>query len=263
MLKLYYETLVSTIVESLRIETFNVTYDEFLKDIKSSIPLSLFFCGNIHDLDLTEGSFELQHQNRLERMNSVTSEDFANGESQGGPTGILYRSILISFATTIMNSFHVSEGDDTFRRLQSCISFLDVETPRIEFTSIRSSNETENRNHPDPPPPSLSDRVSFTLSNSPSTASCNKSTAASEASSTTAAAPDSPEPPSPDKSGVMLERRALSKVPTIANDHDLVFLEDKRTKKKLSTHLSPRKARAMRRKLYLDLYRDAVNRKLI
>ena len=37
----------------MNVESVDVTYEEFLLDVKASIPISLFFCGNI------QGSFDL------------------------------------------------------------------------------------------------------------------------------------------------------------------------------------------------------------
>ena len=31
----------------MNVESVDVTYEEFLLDVKASIPISLFFCGNI------------------------------------------------------------------------------------------------------------------------------------------------------------------------------------------------------------------------
>ena len=62
-----------------------------------------------------------------------------------------------------------------------------------------------------------------------------------------------------------MERQAVHKVPTVATDKELAAILEARsqglkTKKK---SLDPRKARALRRKLYLDLYGEVAQRMLI
>jgi len=58
--------------------------------------------------------------------------------------------------------------------------------------------------------------------------------------------------------------RGMSKVPTIATDCDLANMEERRGKKEgCRTRLNPRKARALRRKLYLELYCEAAKKGFI
>ena len=61
-----------------------------------------------------------------------------------------------------------------------------------------------------------------------------------------------------------LSFRPLFKVPTVATDQEIEAVEESRKKKsKFERAISPRKARAMRRKLYLDLYKEASKQMLI
>ena len=64
-------------------------------------------------------------------------------------------------------------------------------------------------------------------------------------------------------SGVSL--RPLSKVPTVATDQEIAaVLESCQKKNRVDqSSISPRKARAMRRKLYLDLYKEVSSKMLI
>ena len=45
-LRLYYDAFNATL-RAMSVEGADVTYEEFLLDVKASIPISLFFCGNI------------------------------------------------------------------------------------------------------------------------------------------------------------------------------------------------------------------------
>ena len=63
----------------------------------------------------------------------------------------------------------------------------------------------------------------------------------------------------------MLERKLVTKVPTVASEKELQDILENRSndfKKKMKS-LDPRKARALRRKLYLDLYGEVAQRMLI
>ena len=59
--------------------------------------------------------------------------------------------------------------------------------------------------------------------------------------------------------------RPISKVPTVATDQEIAAVLESRQKKTAfaSSTISPRKARAMRRKLYLDLYKEVSSKMLI
>ena len=58
--------------------------------------------------------------------------------------------------------------------------------------------------------------------------------------------------------------RPLFKVPTVASDQEIEAVEESRKRKsKFERPISPRKARAMRRRLYLDLYKEASKQMLI
>ncbi len=60
------------------------------------------------------------------------------------------------------------------------------------------------------------------------------------------------------------ESRGMSKVPTIATESELRRVESmRRAVKQRRLDMDPRKARALRRKLYLDLYRDAASKGFI
>ena len=66
----YYDCFVQTL-RTLNVSEseLDVSFDEFLLDVKASIPISLFFCGNIQDLDTSdETSVEA-------RMASVTHSE--------------------------------------------------------------------------------------------------------------------------------------------------------------------------------------------
>ena len=62
-----------------------------------------------------------------------------------------------------------------------------------------------------------------------------------------------------------LERQALQKVPTVATDKELEAILEARNQgfKAKKKALDPRKARSLRRKLYLDLYGEVAQRMLI
>ena len=65
---------------------------------------------------------------------------------------------------------------------------------------------------------------------------------------------------------VMLERKPVTKVPTVASDQELLDILEARCSDQKSFRnklLTPRKARALRRKLYLDLYSEVAQRMLI
>ena len=51
-LRLYYDAFNATL-RAMSVEGADVTYEEFLLDVKASIPISLFFCGNIQGYQLT------------------------------------------------------------------------------------------------------------------------------------------------------------------------------------------------------------------
>lgn len=59
--------------------------------------------------------------------------------------------------------------------------------------------------------------------------------------------------------------RPLAKVPTVATDQEIAEVLESRQKKSRvdQSSISPRKARAMRRKLYLDLYKEVSSKMLI
>ncbi len=58
--------------------------------------------------------------------------------------------------------------------------------------------------------------------------------------------------------------RPLMKVPTVATDREIQAVEESRQlRSKFENSISPRKARALRRRLYLDLYKEASSKMLI
>ena len=64
---------------------------------------------------------------------------------------------------------------------------------------------------------------------------------------------------------VLMDRKPVTKVPTVASEKELQEILEARSnsiKQKKKT-LDPRKARALRRKLYLDLYGEVAQRMLI
>ena len=63
----------------------------------------------------------------------------------------------------------------------------------------------------------------------------------------------------------MLERKAVTKVPTVASEKELQDILEARSNaiKQKKKSLDPRKARALSRKLYLDLYGEIAQRMLI
>ena len=63
-------------------------------------------------------------------------------------------------------------------------------------------------------------------------------------------------------SALTLEPRGMNKVPTIASESDLRRVEAMKQARR-RWHLDPRKARALRRKLYVDLYREAAGKGFI
>lgn len=63
---------------------------------------------------------------------------------------------------------------------------------------------------------------------------------------------------------IPMANRPITKVPTLASDQEIFGLEEQqRNRKKFEARMTPRKARAIRRKLYLDLYKEASSKMLI
>ena len=62
-----------------------------------------------------------------------------------------------------------------------------------------------------------------------------------------------------------MERKPVTKVPTVASEKELEDILEARSSELMQKKraLDPRKARALRRKLYLDLYGEVVQRMLI
>ena len=67
---------------------------------------------------------------------------------------------------------------------------------------------------------------------------------------------------SPSPELVLLSPRGMSKVPTIASESELRRVEAMRLDRR-RCDLDPRRARALRRKLYVDLYREVAGKGFI
>jgi hypothetical protein len=201
MLRLYYNTVLTTIRNlSVTEAEYSLTWDEFLEEVRVSIPISLFFCGNIQDLDVQSEAAQ---------------------------------------ARTLHAEGSEPEFEDTLRRLSSCLDFFeDPEENRVEFPDWKSyyTEDESGGIHMR----SLSKQPSTEV-NAAEARDCGQR---------------------PQIQLFEMDARGLTKVPTIATDGEVACLELLRKNKK-KLNLDPRKARAMRRKLYLDLYRDAVNKGLI
>ncbi|QQP54758.1 Uncharacterized protein FKW44_007694 [Caligus rogercresseyi] len=155
----YYEAFSGAVKASgTPLEYVNLTYDNFMDDIRASMPLSIFFCGNVRDLQLDEDF-------------PVISDD----ESE----------------------FICMKADTT----SSC----GEGQPSLPLNESNNNEEEE-------------------------------------------------------REGLfLLERRGLKKIPTIASHRELCKMEKMKEEGQKIGDIPPKEARAMRRKLYLDLYREALS----
>ncbi|CAB4061400.1 unnamed protein product [Lepeophtheirus salmonis] len=149
-------------------------YESFSSVVKAvaSIPLSIFFCGNVRDLQLEE-EFPLITDDESEFISMNISSDSSSSSTSGEPTSPIVK-------TNISLSSHSSEEQDDSTKQQQT-------QPKL----------------------------------------------------------------------LLLERRGLKKIPTIASHRELCKLEKLKEEGKKIGDITPKEARAMRRKLYLDLYREA------
>lgn len=223
-LKLYYDSLTATL-RSLDVgeDQLKISYAEFLEDVRSSTPLSLFFCGNIQDL-------ELNPEASLARTVSDSDE------------GCLRPPLS---PTTPSAEASV---EDTYKRLQSCLGFF--EDGSAAAAAALKSPENGNESTAE---------VQVTFS-SPNENGEDDSVFLTPTEGTS-------EDPPPPTGMVLLSRKSLAKVPTIASENDLLDLESLRARNQMMGRgerkkLDKRKARAMRRKMYLDLYKEAANKGL-
>uniref|UniRef100_A0A0K2V6W4 CHK kinase-like domain-containing protein n=1 Tax=Lepeophtheirus salmonis TaxID=72036 RepID=A0A0K2V6W4_LEPSM len=169
----YYESF-SSVVKAVGVsfEDINLSFENFMDDIRASIPLSIFFCGNVRDLQLEE-EFPLITDDESEFISMNISSDSSSSSTSGEPTSPIVK-------TNISLSSHSSEEQDDSTKQQQT-------QPKL----------------------------------------------------------------------LLLERRGLKKIPTIASHRELCKLEKLKEEGKKIGDITPKEARAMRRKLYLDLYREA------
>lgn len=220
----YYKSLLA-VIRSLGVDDslFALSYEEFLADIKASTPLSLFFCGNIQDLEVSSEATSVRHDPSLVCLNEA-------GENNAGV-------------------------EETFQRLQSCFNILVdpwVESePPSPMKSVYKTAED------------AAGGISISFGgDGGSKFSSGEEFVERQEEEDLNGVPASEEESKPRM--FALGRKGMYKVPTIATDSDLAYFESlKKRNKAKCNKIDARRARAMRRKLYLDLYREAATKGLI
>lgn len=204
---LYYNCFCATI-KNLNVteEQFSLSYDEYLMDIKASIPLSLFFCGNIQDLEVN---------NEAALARAVSIEDTKDN-------GV----------------------EEAFQSLHSCFDFM-LDDPELggqpEFPDLKRVYKNDDE---------AKGGIQMTIAEEED----------HEGAMAIPASNSRPRDGPPQM--IALSPKTLSKVPTIASDKDLESLVTMRRSRK-GVKIDPREARALRRRLYLDLYKEAASKGLI
>ncbi len=209
------------------------SFEDFLTDIRASIPISIFFCANFRDLD----------SDCADSMASMAS----GMEKCYGPE-----------VTARQESLQDLHG--SFCRLQNSYSVYmmqDMSVIREQGQDDENSDEDEDEDEDDDAGIIISfgHNNSSKVENVGATSTCCFKPPAAPAVETVQGGP----------SLHFLERKPVTKVPTVASDKELEDILEARSHqlKSQKKSLDPRKARALRRKLYLDLYSEVAQRMLI
>ena len=215
-LQLYYDVLVATL-RSLGVleRELTISYEEFMTSVRTSVPVSLFFCGNVQDFDLHSEAAMARNMEGFEGASDDEEDEIAFLQMQGSID-------LIDIRQEKGKNHHVSTAETAAAAKEK-----EGQKTAPKFIVGMSSTEEENDGG-------------------------NKQQHSNKS--------DTNEDHHPEL--VALEHRGLSKVPTIATDSELEKMEQMR-KSRRKVSLDPRKARAMRRKLYLDLYQEAAKKGFI
>ena len=247
MINLYFREF-TTALQDLLGDSSNAkipTLDDFLLDVKASIPLSVFFCANLRDLD-----------NSGENAAVVDPlADFSSNMDQ------IYGSNLCS-------SQSIQNLHGTFHKLQNSYSLYMMGDPSTssEMMSIDEDCNDDTDDEEDDEEDDDGIIISFGHRTSTRPALSTVRESPSETSSQKSLAPTPQEYKRSSSDLVMLERKPVTKVPTVATDQELLDILEARCSDQKSFRnklLTPRKARALRRKLYLDLYSEVAQRMLI
>ena len=220
----YYKSLLA-VIRSLGVDesVFALGYDEFLADIKVSTPLSLFFCGNIQDLEVSSEATSVRHDPSFACLAEA-------GTNSGGV-------------------------EETFQRLQSCFNILvdpwmaEEEPPSPMKSVYKTAEDAEG---------------GISISFGSGGAKLSNGDEFGESHEERVEATTIPEEEASKPRMFALGQKGMYKVPTIATDSDLAYFESlKKRNKAKCNKIDARRARALRRKLYLDLYREAATKGLI
>ena len=195
--------------------------EEFLVDVRASIPISIFFCANLRDLDTDEYSQEV------------------------------YDEPIYGFQDKTAKKESIQDLHQSFGKLQNSYSLYFIRDP--DLTSMKEESEDDDDDDDEG-----GIIITFGTSKAENYNLAAKDTKLSSSESKQI----------PDANNVTmhcLERQALQKVPTVATDKELEAILETRNQgfKAKKKSLDPRKARALRRKLYLDLYGEVAQRMLI
>ena len=205
--------------------------EEFLVDVRASIPISIFFCANLRDLDTDEYS-----EDTYEPIYGFQEGQTAKKES-------------------------VQDLHESFGKLQNSYSLYFIRDP--DLTSMKEEeNEDDDEDDDD------DDEGGIIITFGASNTAKNYNLEAKAKISSGSGESKQNLPAAGDANNVTmhcLERQALQKVPTVATDKELEAILETRNQgfKAKKKSLDPRKARALRRKLYLDLYGEVAQRMLI
>ena len=192
------------------------TFEEFLTDVKASIPISIFFCANFKDLDQSSISSDLER---------------------------CYGPVYSDSVQDLQGSFH---------KLQNSYSLYILKDQ--EMSSIRENVEDSDDESDEEDDDDCGIIISFGGKNPEPQQKPDKAVKME---------PKKENAENPNM--VLLERKPVTKVPTVASDKELEDILEARSNelRQKKKSLDPRKARALRRKLYLDLYGEVAQRMLI
>jgi hypothetical protein len=224
VIRLYFDEFVANLKDLVTIDLEQnlkiPTYEDFMLDVKASLPASLFFCANLRDLD-----------NDDESMASLA------------PSG----------HDEATNSKIIKNLRGSFCKLQS--SYSEVHTTTIN----------EDKDEDDDDDDEDDDEGGIIISFG-SNATSEKCAAAGyngkPLKSNVANVKQQHEYKRTHSDTLILDRKPVTKVPTVATDKELLDILAGRSNGHHDT-LNPRRARALRRKLYLDLNSEVAQRMLI
>lgn len=208
------------------------SFEDFMVDVKASIPVSIFFCANLRDLD--SASLE------TEALASLTSDmELCYGRDAAARSKQSIQNLHGSFHK-LQNSYSLYMMHDWANR--------EVGTTPVHDEEDEEDDEDEEGGiiisfGPGSDLPRTTTSVTSLTTNT---------TSGCQAQEYKRALSDNL---------VYLDRQPVIKVPTVATDKEMEDIMEARCNGKKI--LDPRKARALRRKLYLDLYSEVAQRMLI